>query len=161
MIPRYTRPEMKTLWSQKHKYETWLEVELAACEAMETAGAVPQGTAAAIRDEATVDADRIDEIEATVRHDIIAFLTNVEESAGEPARWLHLGMTSYDVVDTALGILMREALDLVIIELDKLREACREQANRHRRTVRASFSTVEAVRARAWKQAACRSLWTT
>ena len=135
MIPRYSRPEMLELWSQQRRYETWLEVELAACAAMERGGLVPEGTAARVRSRARVEADRIDEIEATVKHDVIAFLSCIEESAGEPARWLHLGMTSYDVVDTALGILLRDATDLVLVELDRLREACREQALRHRRTV--------------------------
>ena len=135
MIPRYTRPEMARLWSGEHKYQSWLEVELAACAAMERGGLVPEGTAEAVREKATVDAERIDEIEATVKHDLIAFLTNVEESAGPPARWLHLGMTSYDVVDTALSLLLREATDLIVDELDQLRGACRDQAEAHRRTV--------------------------
>lgn len=135
MIPRYTRPEMTRLWSGQHKYETWLRVELAACEAMERADLVPVGTAAEVLDKAVIDAGRIDEIEATVKHDVIAFLTQVEESVGKPARWLHLGMTSYDVVDTALSLILGEALDLVIEALDMLRESCREQADRHRKTV--------------------------
>jgi len=135
MIPRYTLPEMAALWSDQRRYETWLCVELAACEAMERRGMVPEGTAAKVRSAATIDAGRINEIEATVRHDVIAFLTQVEESAGEPARWLHLGMTSYDVVDTALGLLLRDATDLILAELDALRRACRDQADRHRRTV--------------------------
>lgn len=135
MIPRYSLPEMIRLWSAEHRYETWLEVELAACEAMELRSLVPEGTAAAVRAKVVLDARRIDEIEAVVRHDVIAFLTQVEESAGEPARWLHLGMTSYDVVDTALSLLLGQALDLVVAELDGLRAACRAQADRHRRTV--------------------------
>lgn len=135
MIPRYTRPEMSELWSSTHKYETWLEVELAACEAMERAGTVPAGTAEEVREKAKIDAERIDAIEAVVKHDVIAFLTNVEESAGPPARWLHLGMTSYDVVDTALSLLLREASLLVIEELDALRKACKAQAEAHRKTV--------------------------
>jgi adenylosuccinate lyase len=135
MIPRYTRPEMAELWSQTRKYETWLEVELAACEAMEQAGTVPAGTAAEVREKAKIDAEKIDAIEAVVKHDVIAFLTNVEESAGPAARWLHLGMTSYDVVDTALSLLLRRASLLVIEALDELRRACKEQAERHRKTV--------------------------
>ncbi len=132
MIPRYSRPEMVQLWSQENRYQTWLKVELAACEAMEHVGIVPTGTAAAVRAKATIDAERIAAIEAKVRHDIIAFLTHVENTAGEPARWLHLGMTSYDVVDTALGLLLRDALDLVLKELNRLRDACRVRANQHR-----------------------------
>ena len=106
MIPRYTRPELLELWSDSHRYETLARVELAACAAMEKAGTVPAGTAAAVRGKAAgkLDPARILEIEERTRHDVIAFLTHVEELAGEPARWLHLGMTSSDVLDTSLAI---------------------------------------------------------
>src|SRR5690349_21781128 len=112
MISRYSRPDFARLWSDAHRYDTWLEVELAACEAMEEEGTVPRGTASAVAERARgkLDAARIDEIERTTRHDVIAFLTHVEEVAGEPARWLHLGMTSSDVLDTSLGIVTRDAL---------------------------------------------------
>ena len=105
MIPRYTRPELVELWSDRHRYETWLRVELAACAEMEATGAVPAGTAAAVRAKAAgkLDAARILEHEERTRHDVIAFLTHVEELAGEPARWLHLGMTSSDVLGRVAG----------------------------------------------------------
>ena len=106
MIPRYSRPELAALWDDKARFELWLEVELAACRAMERAGSVPAGTAERVSAAATgkLDPQRILAIEATTRHDVIAFLTHVEELAGEPARWLHLGMTSSDVLDSCLAI---------------------------------------------------------
>ncbi len=136
MIQRYSRPDFAALWSDGSRYQLWLEVELAACRAMEAEGLVPAGTAdqvaAATRDR--LDPARILEIEARTRHDVIAFLTHVEELAGEPARWLHLGMTSSDVLDTALALQTGRALDLVSIGLDDLRTALRERALEHRAT---------------------------
>jgi len=94
MIPRYTPKAFAELWSDKTRYGIWLDVELAACQAMETEGLVPKGTAASIRAKSiALDPAKIDEIERTTRHDVIAFLTHVEQLAGEPARWLHRGMT--------------------------------------------------------------------
>ena len=136
MIPRYSRPELARLWSDEHRYATWLEVELAACEAMEALGQVPGGSAAAVRSKAQgrLDAARIDEIERTTRHDVIAFLTHVEELAGPPARWLHLGMTSSDVLDTALALQCRDALERILVGVAGLREACARRAEEHRAT---------------------------
>src|SRR6478609_749373 len=111
MIDRYSRKELRALWSDSRRYDVWLEVELAACVAMEREGTVPSGTAARVREKAAgkLNPARILEIEERTRHDVIAFLTHVEELAGEDARWLHLGMTSSDVLDTALAILFRDA----------------------------------------------------
>jgi adenylosuccinate lyase len=134
MIPRYTRPEMARLWSDGHRFEAWLEVELRACEAMEELGAVPKGTAAKVRGAVKLDPQRILEIEETTRHDVIAFLTHVEETAGEAARWLHLGMTSSDVLDTSFALLLREAMDLILEGVDQLRAACERRAFEHRAT---------------------------
>ncbi len=136
MIERYTRPEFATIWSDGHRFETWLRVELAACEAMEQEGLVPAGTAAEVRSRAAgkLSADRISEIEATTRHDVIAFLTHVEELAGEPARWLHLGMTSSDVLDTALALQCAEAGERLLEGVVGLKEALAERAREHRRT---------------------------
>src|SRR5690348_10351594 len=122
MIDRYSRPEMRALWSDQHRFDTWLEVELAACEAMEADGRVPSGTAARVRERAAgkLNPTRILEIEETTKHDVIAFLTHVEELAGEDARWLHLGMTSSDVLDSSLGMLLGQALDQILAGLDKL-----------------------------------------
>src|SRR4051812_25658232 len=136
MIPRYTRPELTALWSDGHRYETWLRVELAACEAMEAGGHVPAGTAAAVRAKAAgkLDPARIAAHEERTRHDVIAFLTHVEELAGEPARWLHLGMTSSDVLDASFALQLVEAADQILAGVDLLRAACRRRAEEHRTT---------------------------
>ncbi len=134
MIPRYTLPELEQLWSLQHQYETWLDVELAACAAMERRGLVPEGVARRVRDSVTLDPDRVEELEAVVRHDVIAFLQHVEEQAGPEARHLHLGMTSSDVLDSSLAMRMVEAVDLVVIELDRLRAAAADLARTHRAT---------------------------
>jgi adenylosuccinate lyase len=136
MIARYTRPELARLWSDDHRYEIWLRVELAACEAMERAGTVPAGTAASVRAQAAgkLDAARILAHEERTRHDVIAFLTHVEELAGEPARWLHLGMTSSDVLDAALGVQLVEAAGQILEGIDLLRAACRRRAEEERAT---------------------------
>ena len=135
MIERYARPEMLALWSPEARYEAWLAVELAACEAMEAEGDVPVGTAARIRGRVRLDARRIAEIEATVKHDVIAFLTQVEETVGDDARWLHLGLTSSDVLDTSFAMLLTRAIDAVIGGLDGLLAAVRRRAFEHKDTV--------------------------
>jgi adenylosuccinate lyase len=136
MIERYSRPELAALWSDASRFALWLEVELAACKAMEARGTVPAGTADAVRARAAgkLDAARILEIEQTTRHDVIAFLTHVEELAGEPARWLHLGMTSSDVLDTALALQTTRALDAILAGLDGLRAALAARAREHAAT---------------------------
>jgi adenylosuccinate lyase len=137
MIERYTRPVLTALWSDARRYETWLKVELAACEAMEEAGVVPVGTAAEVRGKASgkLDPKRILEHEERTRHDVIAFLTHVEELAGASARWLHLGMTSSDVLDAGFAILLREAADEIMAGIDQLRAALAHKADEHRQTV--------------------------
>ncbi|WP_437905409.1 adenylosuccinate lyase [Sorangium sp. So ce327] len=135
MIPRYTPAEFEELWSPATRFSTWLEVELAACEAMEAEGLVPAGIAKGIRaKQLTLDPERIESIERTVKHDVIAFLTHVEELAGEGARWLHRGMTSSDVLDTSLAVLLVRATDLLSARLDKLCSALARRADEHRRT---------------------------
>jgi adenylosuccinate lyase len=135
MIPRYSPAEFQALWSPKRKYEAWFDVELAACRAMEGAGIVPAGTADQVSSfRAQLDAGAIDEIEKVTRHDVIAFLTHVEGLAGEPARWLHLGMTSSDVLDSSLALLLVEATDGLLVRLDAVLEALRERIEEHRRT---------------------------
>lgn len=135
MIPRYTPAEFAALWSPERRYQTWLEVELAACASMEPEGLVPAGTAARVRAMGlALDPARIDEIERTTRHDVIAFLTHVEELAGEPARWLHRGMTSSDVLDTSFAILLRDAATLCLERLEALLGAMREKVEAHRLT---------------------------
>ena len=134
MIERYSRPEMAALFSDTTRYRTWLEVELAATEAMEAAGDVPRGVTARLRESARIDAARVDQLEATLRHDVIAFLTQVGETVGEEARYLHLGMTSSDLVDTALALTLTRATDLLIREVGTLREAAKTMALRYRDT---------------------------
>ncbi|MEZ4358844.1 MAG: adenylosuccinate lyase [Kofleriaceae bacterium] len=132
MIARYSRPQLSSLWSDASRFAIWLDVELAACRAMERAGSVPPGTADAVRAACAgkLDPQRILDIEATTRHDVIAFLTHVEELAGAPARWLHLGMTSSDVLDSALAVQAARALDAIDAELDALRAALADKARR-------------------------------
>ena len=135
MIPRYSPEKFVTLWSDLHKYQTWFDVEIAACEAMEAAGSVPPGTAVSVKGfRGQLRSERIDEIERTTRHDVIAFLTHVEELAGPPARYLHRGMTSSDVLDTSLALILREASDLLLERLDALLETLAGRVREHRRT---------------------------
>ena len=133
MIPRYTPAAFAALWSPDRRYRAWLDVELAACASMEVEGLVPVGTAASIRAmDLHLDANRIDAIEQVTRHDVIAFLTHVEELAGPSARWLHRGMTSSDVLDTSFAMLLRDAADLCLERLEKLLAALREKVEKHR-----------------------------
>jgi adenylosuccinate lyase len=136
LIPRYTREQMGRVWSDANKYSKWLEVELAATETLAAAGQVPAEAAAVIRAKARVDAARINELEAKVKHDVIAFTMNVGESIGDPAtaRWLHYGMTSNDVVDTALALLVRDASRLIEAALAKFGEVLARRAQEFRHT---------------------------
>jgi adenylosuccinate lyase len=134
MIRRYTNPEMGAIWSERRRYETWLEVELAATDVMADAGIVPAEAAKELRAKAAFEVERIEEIEATTQHDVIAFTTAVAEHVGPAARWLHFGLTSSDVVDTAQALQMREACDLIIKQVATLMDAVRARADEHRRT---------------------------
>ncbi len=134
MIKRYTSAEMGAIWSEQRRYETWLEVELAAVDAMAEAGIVPQEAAHELRSRASFDAARIEEIEQTTQHDVIAFTTAVAERVGPAARWLHFGLTSSDVIDTAQALQMRAACDLIVRDMAGLMDAVRLRAQEHRRT---------------------------
>jgi adenylosuccinate lyase len=134
LISRYTHPEMGAIWSEQHRYETWLEVELAAADAMAEAGLVPADAARELCAKAAFDIARIEESEQTTQHDVVAFTTAVAVQVGQAARWLHFGLTSSDVVDTAQAIQMREACDLIVKDLAGLMEAVRGRADEHRRT---------------------------
>jgi adenylosuccinate lyase len=134
MIPRYTHPEMGRIWSEQRRYETWLQVEVAAAEAMAEAGIVPPDAARDLNEKGAFDVARIEEIEKVTQHDVIAFTTAVAEHVGPSARWLHFGLTSSDVVDTAQAIQMREACDVLLTDLDALLSAIKERALEHRRT---------------------------
>ena len=131
MIARYTHPDMGRIWSDQRRYETWLLVETAAAEAMAAAGIVPVEAAHDIRERGGFDVVRIDEIEQTTQHDVIAFTTAVAERVGPSARWLHFGMTSSDVIDTAQALQMREACDLILGNLDALAAAIKVRAVEH------------------------------
>ena len=135
MIPRYSPAEFVELWSAKARYDAWLEVELAACEAMERDGRVPSGTATSIREmNLALDPDRIEEIERTTKHDVIAFLTHVEELAGDSARWLHLGMTSSDVLDSSFDLLLTRATDKILSRINRYIAALETRVREHRHT---------------------------
>ncbi|PAX51061.1 adenylosuccinate lyase [Brunnivagina elsteri] len=135
MIERYTLPEMGNLWTDTYKLKTWLDVEIAVCEAQAEFGYVPSDAIAEIKAKANFDPKRVLEIEAEVRHDVIAFLTNVNEYVGDAGRYIHLGMTSSDVLDTALALQMVTSLDLILLRLEDLITVIREKAGEHRYTV--------------------------
>ena len=134
MIPRYTHPEMGRIWSEERRFETWLQVEIAAAEAMAEVGIIPQDAARDIRERSKFDVARINAIEEITQHDVIAFTTAVGEHIGPSARWLHFGLTSSDVVDTALALQMREAADLILKDLEGLMDAVRARAEEYRST---------------------------
>src|SRR6516162_426662 len=122
MIDRYSRPEMARIWSREAKYKAWLRVELAVCDVYAQRGLIPADALGRIKARAAVSADRIDEIEATTRHDVVAFLTNLEESLGVDSRYVHMGMTSSDVLDTALALQLQQACALILAGLEQFRE---------------------------------------
>jgi adenylosuccinate lyase len=128
VIPRYTRPEMGRIWSDDNRFRTWLMVEVAATETLAEAGMVPKDAAAAIRERADFDLQRIHEIEAEVRHDVIAFTTAVAEIVGPQARWFHYGLTSNDVVDTAQALLIGQASEVIAGDLDRLADVLKRRA---------------------------------
>ena len=135
MIKRYTKPEMGAVWTDEAKYQSWLDVEIAACEAQVKLGNMPASALEEIKSTARFDVDRILEIEEEVKHDVIAFLTNVNENVGDVGRYIHKGMTSSDVLDTALALQMRKAGDLLKQELTNLHDAILEQARKHKHTI--------------------------
>ena len=132
MIPRYSRPEMASIFEKENKFRIWLEVETLALEKMAEMGVVPQSAAKALREKGDFDVKRIDEIEAEVKHDVIAFLTSVAEFVGEDSRYVHQGMTSSDVIDTSFAVMLTQAADLIITDLDKLLAALKKQALAHK-----------------------------
>jgi adenylosuccinate lyase len=132
MIPRYSRPDMARLWSDQSRFQAWLDVEIAATEVLAERGTVPREALAAIKAKARFDVARIDAIEKEVQHDVIAFVSNVAENVGPEGRWLHYGLTSSDVVDTALARIMRDALDLIAKDVEALMEAVKVRAVQHK-----------------------------
>jgi len=135
MITRYTRPEMRAIWSPETKFQHWLEIEILACEAQESLGTIPAGTSHKIRKNAHFDIKRIDEIEQETRHDVIAFLTAVNETLGEESKYIHQGMTSSDIVDTGFSLLLRDSGNVIRKELLSVMDALRKQAEKHKNTV--------------------------
>jgi adenylosuccinate lyase len=135
MIERYTLPEMGKIWEAEHKFRTWLAIEIYACEAWAELGRIPAAALEEIKARAAFDIDRINEIEATTRHDVLAFLTAVAEKVGDASKYIHLGMTSSDVLDTALAVQMRDAADLLLRRLQDLRAALAQKAREHKYTL--------------------------
>ncbi|MDA0999529.1 MAG: adenylosuccinate lyase, partial [bacterium] len=134
MIPRYTRPEMAKIWEEREKIQRMLDVEIAVCEVQAERGEIPAEALAEIKKKAAFDPARIREIEKTTKHDVIAFLTNVAENVGPASRFIHLGMTSSDVLDTGLALQMVAAADIILADLARLRETLKRRACEHRRT---------------------------
>ncbi len=135
MIPRYTRDKMGLIWSEAHKFDTWLKIEVLVCESWHRLGAIPAEAMEEIREKAGYDIARIDELEKTVRHDVISFLTSVAEKVGESSRYIHLGLTSSDILDTCLAVQMKEAGGIILEGLEELLSALKEKALAHARTL--------------------------
>ncbi|MGE5664268.1 MAG: adenylosuccinate lyase, partial [Deltaproteobacteria bacterium] len=135
MIPRYTRPVMARIWDAENRFRIWLDIELLAMEAMVEKGWIPEDALARVRAKARFDVARIDEIEKRVKHDVIAFLTSVAEHIGDDSRFLHVGMTSSDVLDTSFAVQMRQAITLLIRESEKVFAALKARALEHKDTV--------------------------
>jgi len=134
MIPRYSRPEMTKIWEPENKFRIWFEIEAHACDAQANLGTIPEAAAKRVWERGKFDVERIDEIEAEVKHDVIAFLTNLAEYVGPEARFVHQGMTSSDVLDTCLSVQLCQAADIIANDLDQLLEALKKQALKHKFT---------------------------
>ena len=134
MIERYSRKEIKSIWEDKNKYSLWLEIELAAAEAMEKLGTIPKGVASAVKKKAKINVKRIHNIEAKVKHDVIAFLTSVTEKVGIKARYLHQGMTSSDVLDTSFNIQLVQSVNILLNDIDKILSVLKKQAKKFKMT---------------------------
>jgi adenylosuccinate lyase len=135
MISRYTRPEMAKIWTEQRKFETWLEIELLVCEALSKLGEIPAQAVRVIREKACFDVNRINEIEKVTKHDVIAFLTNVGESIGPLSKYLHYGLTSSDILDTSLALLLKEASVLILKDLQRLLTVLKEKAFQYKETL--------------------------
>ncbi len=135
MIKRYTRSEMGSIWEDQNRYQKWLDVELAVCEVWHQLGEIPADALERIKSKASFSVERIDEIEKVVKHDVIAFLTSVADYVGKDSRYVHLGLTSYDVVDTAMSLLLKESLQSIRSDLIEFKHILREQAERYKKTL--------------------------
>ncbi|MGM0974458.1 MAG: adenylosuccinate lyase [Bacillota bacterium] len=135
MIERYTRPEMGAIWNEENRFQAWLEVEILACEAWAELGDIPKEDVQKIRENASFNIDRIKEIEEETRHDVVAFTRAVSESLGEERKWVHYGLTSTDVVDTALSYLIKQANDILLKDIERFVEILKNKAQEHKHTV--------------------------
>ncbi len=135
MIPRYSRERITHIWSPENRFQKWLDIEILACEALAAQGKIPAESMRNIREKAGFDIGRIDEIEETVKHDVIAFLTSVSEKVGEDARFIHMGLTSSDILDTSLAVLLKEASELLIEDIDDLLDVLRDKAFEYKDTI--------------------------
>jgi adenylosuccinate lyase len=135
MIPRYTRPEMAKIWTEENRLQTWLKIEILACEALAKIGEIPAEAVEEIKKKATFDACRVAEIEKITKHDIIAFLTNVGESIGPLSRYLHYGLTSSDILDTSLAVLLKDASTLILQDLKRLLDVLKREAFQYKETL--------------------------
>ncbi|MFB3148880.1 MAG: adenylosuccinate lyase [Thermodesulfobacteriota bacterium] len=135
MITRYSRPEMSSIWSDETKYQNWLRVEIAVCEAWAKYGRIPKEAVKVIKERAGFDVKRINELEKDLKHDVIAFLTSVSEHVGENSRFIHLGLTSSDILDTAFALQLKDASDIIIKDIVSVLEVLKRQAFEHKETV--------------------------
>jgi adenylosuccinate lyase len=135
MIPRYARKDMSRIWSPENRYQTWLDIELLACEAMAGLGQIPEEALRTIQQRAGFDLARIEEIEAVTKHDVIAFVSNVAEHVGEDGRYIHLGLTSSDILDTSLAVLLKAASQILLDDMDALLQVLKNQAMAHKNTL--------------------------
>ncbi|MBT4988919.1 MAG: adenylosuccinate lyase, partial [Rickettsiales bacterium] len=135
MIPRYSRKEMTDIWSDENKYRIWFEIEAYACDALADKGVIPKEAAKEIWAKGKWDVSEIDEIEKVTKHDVIAFLTNLAESIGDSSRFVHQGMTSSDVLDTCLSVQLKQASDILLVDLDKLLEVLKRRSYEHKDTI--------------------------
>ena len=135
MIPRYSRKQMTDIWEEKNRFEIWVKIEISALEAMEELGTVPKGTAEKVDKNAKFDVDRINEIEKEIKHDVLAFLTNLAENVGPESRFIHQGMTSSDVIDTCLNIQLKQSGEILLSGLDSLLKSLKARAIEHKTTI--------------------------
>ncbi|MGE5789553.1 MAG: lyase family protein, partial [Syntrophaceae bacterium] len=135
MIPRYSRKEMESIWSAQNRFQKWLDIEILVCEALARKGEIPRKALRTIQAKARFDVERIDEIERTVKHDVIAFLTSVAEFVGPDSRFIHMGLTSSDILDTSFAQLLKEATDILLADIDKLMAILKKKASRHKKTL--------------------------
>ena len=135
MIPRYSRKEISAIWEPKNKFQIWLEIEILICEALNRAGKIPSNALKNIKRKASFNVNRIDKIEKEVKHDVIAFLTNVAENVGKDSRFIHNGVTSSDILDTCLSVQLKQSLKIIIKELKGLVTELRKIAIVHKKTL--------------------------